>query len=518
MRAGPVLLPHIAGEARSSMEVSVKIDGLDCKYLENPQGSVSILELFDPEGTRESIEIPREIDGLSVVEIKDGAIGARSAKTISIPSGVEIIGDYAFSKCPCVKEYVVENSYYFESDDGDLYTKGLKKLVKVACGKEIEEFFVPEEVTEIGVCAFSHSFVSHIFAGENVVKIGKGAFSYCENLSTIELCDFVEEIGEKAFVGSPKLTKIGVSPNNPCFLDIDGTLYTRDQRTLVCFPAGLKEITPSKLVEKIEDYAFFCCARLKKIALPRSVKHIGNNAFECCRNLTELELKGKLDYVGKNAFIDCKRLKSVSFLKGETVIAEQAFKNCEALEEINLPEGLCKISDSMLQDCRKLKKVAVPSTVRMIGGYALGGCRELEEIELPKDLSEIGEGAFGFSGIKKIEIPAEVKVIDKSTFSICHRLESIKLNEGLEKIGSFAFVGSGIKEIELPRSLKEIESFAFFDCAELKSAKVPEGVSVIGENAFEVCHKDLVVCCETTEKPQGWAQNWCGGHKAIFKE
>lgn len=495
------------------------IDGFECTYTEKTVDGVSVLSIVDPEGTRERLDIPREINGSFVVEIKAGAIAGAKLKKIFIPNTIEEIEDYAFSKCTDVEEYIVEeNSQYFECLDGDLYEKDLVKLIRVAKHKDTKEFFVPFEVEEIGPCAFSNTSYEHIFAGESVKKIGKGAFSYCESLSTVEICDLTEEIGEKAFVGSRKLKKIGVGKNNPCFMDSDGVLYTRDQRQILCFPAGLKEIKLPTAVEKIGDYAFFCALGLKKISLPKSVKHIGKSSFESCRNLCEVEIKGRIDYVGKSAFIDCRKLKKLEFLKGEMVIEEKAFKDCECLEEIVLPEGLCKISDSMLQDCRVLNKVTLPTTLVEIGAYALGGCYKLESIDLPKDLIKIGEGAFGFTGLTEVTIPKGIKVIEKSTFSVCHALKKVTLPSGIENIDDAGFICSGLEEIELPEGLLRIGGLAFFDCAQLKSVKIPKGVAEIKNGAFQACNKYLVIYCNEKEKPQEWGPQWCGDCKVVFSE
>lgn len=493
----------------------VEINGFKYTYEQVLQG-IKICEAYPLAEGIDAISIPSEIEGLPVLEIGENSIFGHGIKTIKIPSSVERISDYAFSKCPDVLEYAVEeNSYFFEAIDGDLYTRGGKKLVKVARGRVIEEYFVDFEVEEIGAYAFSNSPVQHIFAGEGVIKIGEGAFSRCDQLSTVELCDKVEEIGKKAFLGCLKLKKIGVSKANQHFMDANGVLYTKNQDTIINFPSGIKEIKLPESVKKIEDYAFCCRLGIKEISLPKGLKHIGNSAFECCRNLATVEIKGTLDYIGKSAFMDCTALKSITLLKGETVIDEKSFKDCDRLEKIVLPEGLCKISTGMLQDCKSLKNVIIPSTVSKIEDYAFASCRSLEAIELSESITEIGEGAFGATGLKSVEIPSSVKYIGKNAFSLCFGLKTIDLSEGLKTIDSFAFDGSGLERVTLPKSLETIESYAFFCCTELTSVKIPKEVSVIAKEAFQFCHK-LTVYCEAEEKPQTWDNNWCSESRAIF--
>ena len=62
-------------------------------------------------------------------------------------------------------------------------------------------------------------------------------------------------------------------------------------------------ITVSKSVKSISDFAFYNCSNLKTVTIPKSVKTIGDNAFlSCHKNLTIKTPKGSAaaKYAKKN--------------------------------------------------------------------------------------------------------------------------------------------------------------------------------------------------------------------------
>lgn len=52
----------------------------------------------------------------------------------------------------------------------------------------------------------------------------------------VEIGDKVTTIGAYAFNGCPNLKEFKVSENNAHFKVIDGVLYSKDGKTLVCYP------------------------------------------------------------------------------------------------------------------------------------------------------------------------------------------------------------------------------------------------------------------------------------------
>jgi len=68
----------------------------------------------------------------------------------------------------------------------------------------------------------------------NVTSIGPYAFAYCSKLKSVEIPDSVTSIGDGAFMSCSLLEKINVSASNLSYKDIEGVLYSADQKILLC--------------------------------------------------------------------------------------------------------------------------------------------------------------------------------------------------------------------------------------------------------------------------------------------
>ena len=96
------------------------------------------------------------------------------ASTVEIDYYLEL-----FVGCASLKKIEVsEESLYFKTIDGNLYSKDGKCLIKYATGKEDKEFTLPEEVTEICSGAFSYSsYLTAVHLHNNITTIYGRPFS-----------------------------------------------------------------------------------------------------------------------------------------------------------------------------------------------------------------------------------------------------------------------------------------------------------------------------------------------------
>ena len=96
---------------------------------------------------------------------------------------------------------------------------------------------------------------------DSVAVIGAWAFYNCNNLTSVKIGKSVKEIGYRAFssYGYSKLTNIEVDENNTEYKDIDGNLYSKDGKTLIQYAIGktATEFSIPSSVTKIERYAFY---------------------------------------------------------------------------------------------------------------------------------------------------------------------------------------------------------------------------------------------------------------------
>ena len=227
----------------------------------------------------------------SVTTIEDCAfIGCYLLTNIQIGSSVQNIDAWTFAYCfSLISIDVNANNPYYQSIDGNLYSKDGKTLVRYAPGKQNRSFIIPNFVTTIGEDAFFCSFnLQNIQISNSVTSIGLGAFYYCTSLTSITIPDSVTSIGDYAFGGCSSLENIEVGENNQHYKSIDGNLYSKDSKILIQYAPGKKNnsFTIPNSVISIGYGAFEDCTSLTSVTIPDSVTSIGEYAFENCTSLT----------------------------------------------------------------------------------------------------------------------------------------------------------------------------------------------------------------------------------------
>ena len=104
---------------------------------------------------------------------------------------------------------VDEENNVYTSDEGVLYTKDKKTLVRYPPKKRITSFMIPLVVTSITDSAFSGSVnLLSINLSENINKIGGNAFGGCNGITAILIPHDVKEIGERVFNGCSNLSNV----------------------------------------------------------------------------------------------------------------------------------------------------------------------------------------------------------------------------------------------------------------------------------------------------------------------
>ena len=81
-------------------------------------------------------------------------------------------------------------------------------------------------------------------------------------------------------------------------------------------------------------------------------------------------------------------------------------------------------------------------------------------------------------------------------------------------IGELAFYNCrGLTSVTIPNSVTEIGRSAFYKCGNLTTIDIPKSVIKIGQDAFS---GNTTINCESTSKPDGWADNWNNGNTVVW--
>ena len=276
---------------------------------------------------------------------------------------------------------------------------------------KIQTVLLQDGVTSIGENAFSQcESLSEVYLPNSLTKIGASAFEGSTSLQSIRLPAGVSSIGDYAFSDCESLSAFQLASDSPAFsVSEDGVLFTRDRKTLVCYPAG-KTVSsyqvPFATVE-IGVGAFRGCANLSEVLIPDSVTKINDTAFLFCSGLTEVILPNHLQRLNYMTFAGCDGLARLSVPLALTHVEPYVFYGCKSLTDIHYAGTAEQWSavqteegnDPLLTAEKHYLPVCVnfilPASLTAIGEEAFAGLPAGTVVQMPENVASIGDGAFG---------------------------------------------------------------------------------------------------------------------------
>jgi hypothetical protein len=235
--------------------------------------------------------------------------------TITLPSRVKAIGDYAFYGCTRLTTITIPSSVTSIGDYAFAGCTGLKEVV------------IGENVTSIASSAFSGcTGLTTVTIPNNVKSIGDGAFAGCKNLTSIIIGERVVTIGNSAFADCPRLTAVTI-------------------------PGGVTSIGKS---------AFSGCIGLNSITLGDKIKSIGDRAFANCSNLTTFTITNNMS-IGSGFLFGCTRMKEIHVRHDVPIIRSEY--DHKIIEGLHLKQyHLAKVEDDTFDTIdKKTCKLYIPT-------------------------------------------------------------------------------------------------------------------------------------------------------------
>ena len=507
--------------------------------------------------------------GKDITSIGDFAFYGMDSITgrLVIPNNVKTIGTHSFNGCKSFTALTLGNSVETIEEGAFLNCEGflgsliipdsvktIGKNVFYACRGFIA-LNLGSGVETIGEAAFCHcnGFTGNLVIPEGVAKIGRSAFSSCYGINgKLIIPESVAEIGTSPFSNCFGLKEVEVAEENPNYCAIDGALYTKDGKTLICYPGSRTgACSVNKGTEVIGESVFYH-SEASLVILPESVKTIKKGAFAFFDG--GIVATGKIDTIesgaigfrddnislyfmsgaplnistgedpsftsGNDCVINLYYLEGTEELwnfdenglwNGYSVNPADKFGYCGGEEDgknlfwflddegtlIIMGEG--PMSDEnhpwrQPEHIGNITSIVLDNDITTIGNQAFNGISSAVcELILPEKLVSIGEHAFNnCSGLfGNLIIPEGVTKIGTDAFGGCSGFNGkLVLPENLEIIKPNTFTNcSGFSgELVIPDSVIRIESWAFSHCAGFSSLSLGNKIETIGEWAFENCY------------------------------
>ena len=512
-----------------------------------------------------SITIPSSVTSIGNYAFS----GCTGLTSLTIGSDVTSIGKSAFSGCTGVQTLTYNGNVTtdFTINDKVFYNLGQNSATgtcEVIIGDNvttipaymfyssyITSVIIGNSVETIGTYAFYDcSSVTSITIPNSVTTIGNSAFSGCSGLTSVTIGNSVETIGSQAFNSCYKLAEVYNLSNlnivagstsygyvayyafvvytqlgeSQLVTDANGyvTYTTETDIILVDYIGTDTDLILPANITKIKAGAFYNNTNITSVVMGDLVTTIGEQAFNDCSNLTSITFGAGVTSISGNAFCSS-GLTSFTLPKGVTSISGYEFQRCSNLQSLYVEEGNtvyhsennCIIKTSTNELVLGCENSTIPSYVTSIRSHAFNNRTGLTSITIPNSVTSIGDSAFYYcSGLTSVTIGSGVASIGSSAFSSCSGLTSIIIPNSVTSIGSSAFYYcTGLTSVIIGNSVETIGNQAFRNCSGLTSIFIPSSVITISASSysnspFYNCSSTMVIYCEVSEAPSGWATYW----------
>ncbi len=407
-----------------------------------------------------------DIDGFvystSPFDVEGGIID-----TVIIEEGVTSVGTLAFY------DFNIENLIVADSvkiiKDSAFYENTRLKTLNLGNGLE---------VIETSAFYYCRRALESVVLPESLTTIKGNAFGCCNALKEVQISKNLSNVSGYAFSDCDKLEKFIVDEENPYLCDIDGVLFSKDKKILVCYPEG-KEGTSYSVADGVTDIgtgAFYYNSVLKEVILPDSLLNIGDSAFFRCQfeeialpeglinirdrafylgNLKEIILPESLEYLGIDAFGACPITEVVIPLKVKS-IDSTVFIGCKKLEKITVDEAneyYCNDSLGVLYnkdktelvkypDGNKCSAYVIPDGVISIAEEAMYSPVTLKTLTVPVSVEKIGRGGFNLYSVKDVYYKGTQGQWDAISGNVFLPNAAIHYNYNPDKLGRPEFVNA----------------------------------------------------------------------------
>ncbi len=257
---------------------------------------------------------------------------------------------------------------------------------------EYQKYFLKEEQS---AAAQSAKTIPYYEITEDTSKPVTSVKEYAINgdgyIKTIYIGENVLDIDGKAFYSCWALQRIIVDENNPNYCDIDGVLYTKDKKTVVCYPcdrdqylrekygypkelwAGVPKDSQNNDIISAEDYAPIFEEYYEKVmtyVIPSTVETVGELCFNYS-NLATVYLPSGLKKIDNLGFFEMPNMKDFYTYTNKETVEDTSYEAAKNLDTyLSFPDGLEYIGTDAFSYNKAMTYAYIPASVKYIGHHA----------------------------------------------------------------------------------------------------------------------------------------------------
>lgn len=384
---------------------------------------------------------------------------------ITLPSGVKVIGDYAF----CAGQLDMESyEQGVRGLDTIAFPEGLEEIGRAAfAGRPLNNGVVfPSTLKTIERDAFRNCYyypngnaydvnvkiigLKKIILPETVERIDSAAFGGCQALESVEIPSSIRNISSYTFDRCFRLKSIAgsaLSKDGSAIVNRDGVLLflIGGKKNDYSIPEGVRRVSPSCNILYLNDGVIPCSFGtpslnidgtpltreeqdmyvMKTLTIPSSFERPANNEQSFGMMNCPLKFKGyNVTPDGKGLVIDNCLIKVAMAEDGfaipsyVTEIAYGAFSTTK-IKEVIIPDSVCEIGENAFASCVSLKSVKLPKNYTRIVRGMFYRCYNLINIDGIENVTEIGD--HGLDGCVKLlarfKVPASVRQLGNMSLS-----------------------------------------------------------------------------------------------------
>ncbi len=454
----------------------------------------------------------------TVTSIAENAFQGQSITSVTIPSSIMSIDNWAFRDCYSLANIRIEDSenplsmvdgYWSPFSANNAYTYITERNV-----------YIGRNLTLSGTTTVFDGITSVEF-GPNVTTINSYLFYQAAKLSSVTIGNGVTTIGDRAF------QEAGTSVEEMVVTMGNGVTSIGENAFNSC--SHLKAVTlPSSLTE-IKAYAFQSTG-LTRITIPASVTNIREWAFRDCYSLANIRIEDSSNalsiiggyYTPFSAYNANSYITERNVYIGRNLTLSETSSVFDGITSVEFGPNVTTINQSMFYQATNLSSAIIGSGVTTIGDQAFLGCSKLTSVNIHEGVTRIGEQAFHSTGLTSVTIPASVMTIGNEAFNFINALESVTIADsetpltlennyygafqngdgwGINYYTRTIYIGRNIvnstgrartdfdtaEDVIIGPKVTTINESMFNGCQHLRSVVIGDGVTSIGDNAFYSC-------------------------------